>query len=144
MPAAQDPTTGRFPPPNTERGDAARRTALAALVHRLNGSLNNASLAFEVALGGGQDAATEQTLRTGLAAIAQASRAAMLLAHLVNGQRSTVEPSELFTSDVHDLLAELARSTGHAASSDLLSGMNGPADAARALVTEIARMERAG
>lgn len=145
MPVSQDPTTDRSLPLNTDGTDAtARLAAVSALVHRLNGSLNNASLAFEVALGTERDAPAERTLRTGLASIARASRATMLLAYVVGGQRSSTEPSELYMDDVRELLAEHARDTGRADASELPAGAHGPADAAQRLLDELVRMDRAG
>lgn len=146
---AQDPTTGRSSAPSTDGTQAtADRAALSALVHRLNGCLNNASLAFEVALGNTEgvrrDAVLEEALRTGLASIARASRAAMLLAYLVGGQRFASEPSELYMEDVRELLAEHARATGRADLSELPAGAHGPADAAQRLLFELSRMEGKG
>ena len=115
----------------------------------MNGGLNNAALAIELSLGAPADghAAMEQPLRAGLAAIAQASRAAMLLAQLVRPQGMVGEPGQPYMQDVREILRDHARAARRgvspafeAAAADAHAN---PADAARLLVAEIARIDTA-
>ena len=95
--------------------DGVRNAAIAALLHRLNGGLNNASLAFELALSrnGNGDAESVHMLGRGLAGVEQASRAATLLALMVDPTaappKSAAGP---FAQDVLDILRAHARRIG--------------------------------
>jgi hypothetical protein len=118
---------------------------MSALVHRLNGGLNNASLALEIGVEGNDAEASRSVLRTGRAAVAQASRAATLLAHLVDSRWPPAEADALYAEDVREILAEHARSKGRALRSDFgVTPTASPAEATAALVAELARMERGG
>ena len=64
----------RTPAPPTPAGpeagrDAAHRLAIAALLHRLNGGLHNAALAFELSKRGDGDAGSDRILDRGLAGV---------------------------------------------------------------------------
>jgi hypothetical protein len=79
-------------PPTTAGADDSRtgafeqsEAAISALVHRLNGGLNNAAMALELA-SGGSDPRTERTLQTGMGGVEQASRAVAMLDQLVRPQ----------------------------------------------------------
>jgi hypothetical protein len=122
---------------------------VAALVHRMNGGLNNAALAIELALGAVDrgNEATDQALRAGLSAIGQASRAAMLLSQLVRPQRMGGEPVHPYMQDVREILRDHAR-IAHCELSPAFEAAAGdghasPADAARLLVAELARIDAA-
>ena len=116
----------------------------------MNGGLNNAALAIELALGtpaGGARDAAEQALRAGLAAIGQASRAAMLLSQLVRPQPTSGEPGQPYMQDVREILRDHAR-IAHCELSPAFEAAAGdghasPADAARLLVAELARIDAA-
>ena len=111
----------------------------------MNGALNNASMALELALGDNRDSTSEQTLEAGVAAIARASRAAALLAHIVNGRGAPPGQDDAYARDVREILQEQARAMGRAVPADLSearAGQNGGApEAAERLVQEIARMQ---
>ena len=117
--------------------------AVAALVHRMNGALNNASMALEIALAdtASVDEASDRTLRTGLAAMAQASRAAALLAYLVHGRIAPDDPDGSYARDVQEILREQARSLGAALEpgSAVAQGC-GAAQAADVLLAGVARL----
>ena len=112
----------------------------------MNGALNNASMAFEVALGdaAAADAGTERTLRAGVAAIAQASRAAALLAYLVHGRAGPTDPDGSYAGDVREILREHARSTGSTQRPELADPPGNltanVAQAADVLLAELGRM----
>jgi len=118
----------------------------------MNGGLNNAALAIELALAASADAeaATQDALRAGLAAVTQASRAAMLLSQLVRPQPMVGEPAEGYMQDVRDIVrthARLARCEISPAFDAAAGAAHaGAEDAARLLVAEIARIDasRAG
>jgi hypothetical protein len=115
----------------------------------MNGGLNNAALALELALGAadrGSDA-TDQALRAGLSAVVQASRAAMLLSQLVRPQRMSGEPVQPYMQDVRDILRDHARAA-HCELSPAFEAAAGDAhasraDAARLVVAELARIDAA-
>ena len=111
-------------------------------MHRLNGALNNVSMALELALGDAahSDTATEQTLQTGLAAIGKASRAAALIAYLVNGRGMPQDSDGAYASDVREILRELSRADGLTLSPELDDTANDAAKAADILVTGLARV----
>jgi hypothetical protein len=120
-----------------------RAAAVAALVHRMNGALNNASMALEIALADAAsvDAASDKTLRTGLAAMAQASRAATLLASLVHGRVAPDDRDADYARDVQEILREYARSSGVALDDQhAIPVGGGAAHAADALVAGLARL----
>ena len=109
----------------------------------MNGALNNASMALELALGdtAGVDATADQTLRTGLAAIAQASRAAALLAYIVHGRGLPLDDDGSYARDVREILRDQARSTGRSVSPNVdTDAAKGAAGAADLLVAELTRM----
>jgi hypothetical protein len=112
----------------------------------MNGALNNLSMALELALGDPArgDTATEQTLRAGLAAIAQASRAAALIAHLVNGRGMPNDSNRAYANDVREILRELPGSSRLTLLPELDDPANDAAKAADLLVTELARMQARG
>jgi hypothetical protein len=110
----------------------------------MNGALNNVSMALELALGEAGDTSSEEMLRTGIAAIGQASRAAALLAHIVHGRGAPPDPDGAYARDVRDILREHARSTGGTLSADAsapVHGGEGVTEAAALLVAELARMQ---
>ena len=113
----------------------------------MNGALNNVSMALELALGDAPDAPSEEMLRTGIAAVARASRAAALLAYLVRGRGAPPDPDGAYASDVREILREQARSTGHTmsrgAEAPPATG-EGVAEAAALLVDELSRMHARG
>ena len=115
----------------------------------MNGGLNNAALAIELALGAPPEGQplTEQSLRAGLAAIAQASRAAMLISQIVRPQGTTGEPVQAYMQDVREILRDHARASRHEVSDafEVAAGdaHASPADAARLLVSELARIDAA-
>jgi hypothetical protein len=107
----------------------------------MNGALNNASMAFELALGEAAraDATSERTLRAGLAAIAQASRAAALLAHLVNGRGMPADSDGAYANDVREILREQPGKAGLTLPPELDDPAFDAVKAADLLVTELAR-----
>ena len=107
----------------------------------MNGALNNASMALELALGDAArgDTAAEQTLRAGLAAIARASRAAALIAHLVNGRGMPGGSDEAYADDVREILREQPGKAGLALPPELDDPTFDAVKAADLLVTELAR-----
>ena len=146
------PTTGQPSPAGPEPGrDVARRAAIAALLHRLNGGLNNAALAFELAStkSGTDGADSEQVLGRGLAGVEQAARAATLLAIVVDS--TTAPPKSAagpYAQDVVDILRAYARRIGSSAESELdVSSLASkdmtPAAAADALLAGLATLDRA-
>jgi len=144
------PTIAPSPPPSSDEATApGRAAAVAALVHRMNGGLNNAALAIELALGAPAEGhpLTEQSLRAGLAAIAQASRAAMLISQIVRPQGTTGEPVHPYMQDVREILRDHAQAARGQVSEafEVAAGdaHASPADAARLLVSELARIDGA-
>jgi len=116
---------------------------VAALVHRMNGALNNASMALELALGDAAcvDDTSDKTLRAGIAAMAQASRAAALIAYLAQGRTAPNDPDGAYARDVGEVLREHARSTGATPPAEpAIDAPGGAAQAADALVAELARL----
>jgi hypothetical protein len=111
-------------------------------VHRLNGALNNASMALELALGNAASAQvdTGNTLRAGLAAIARASRAAALIAHLVNGRGMPADGDGAYADDVREILREQPRRAGLALPPELDDPALDAVKAADLLVAELARV----
>jgi len=99
-----------------------RRVAIAALLHRLNGGLNNAALAFELALSTGDSAVDDcgQTLERGRAGVEQASRAATLLALMLDPDAAAPSSSsrDPYAQDVAEILRAHARRIGCDAASD--------------------------
>jgi hypothetical protein len=109
----------------------------------MNGALNNASMALELVLGGAAraDEKTSQVLRTGLTAVAQASRAAALLAHLVHGRGVPPGDDVSYRRDVEEIVRE--RGGGAQSASTEVDGgpASSAAEAAEWLVAELARMQ---
>jgi hypothetical protein len=120
-------------------------SAIGALVHRMNGALNNASMAFELALGSAraEDKAAE-LLRGGLAAIGQASRAAALLAHLVHGRGVPPGDDAAYRRDVQEIVRARAGESGASDQERVLDAEPSPAEAAEWLVAEFTRMHAGG
>jgi len=122
MPTPDFPTPDpRTPAGRESRADPGRGVAIAALLHRLNGGLNNAALAFELALSSSDNAADDcaQTLERGLAGVEQASRAATLLSLMLDP--SAVAPASSrgpYAQDVADILRAHARRVGCEADAD--------------------------
>ena len=148
MPNRGSPTPAPQTPagPESER-DAARRAAIAALFHRLNGGLNNAALAFELCKRSGDDGGSERTLDRGVAGVEQAARAATLLALIIDPS-ATRPPSEIgpYAQDVVEILRGHARRAGSTvdpviATSSLSDG-DTPAAAVEALLAGLATLER--
>jgi hypothetical protein len=112
----------------------------------MNGALNNASMACELALGdaAGVDAATERTMRAGVSAIAQAARAAAVLAHLARDRGAPGESDEAYARDVREILHEQARSSGATPPPERDERAIDAAQAAQILVEELARMRMHG
>jgi len=125
--------------------DPGRGVAIAALLHRLNGGLNNAALAFELALSNGDSAVDDsgQTLERGLAGVEQASRAATLLSLMLDP--SAVAPAtarDRYAEDVAEILRAHARRVGCEADADrhiasLTDKATTPADTVAALLTAL-------
>ena len=117
-----------------------RRVAIAALLHRLNGGLNNAALAFELALSTGDSAVDDcgQTFERGRAGVEQASRAATLLALMLDPDAAAPSSSsrDPYAQDVAEILRAHARRIGCDAASDPdVASLNGM-DTARAATVE--------
>ena len=109
----------------------------------MNGALNNASMALEIALSetARVDDTSDSTLRRGLAAIAQASRAAALIAYLAQGRSAPNDPEGAYANDVGEILREHARSIGATLpSAPAADAGGGAAQAAEALVAGLARL----
>lgn len=128
--------------------ELARRAAIAALLHRLNGGLNNAALAFELASSKHPDGRdlpnSAQTLDRGLAGVEQAARAATVLALLVDPTATpTASSTGPYAEDVVDILRAHARRNGLAVEeqTDIGSMINAgitPLEAAEALLAGLA------
>ena len=127
-----------------------RRAAIAALVHRLNGGLNNAALAFELALARGDDADAEsrQLFARGLIGVGQASRAVTLLELMLDPAMAPLATTPgPYAQDVADILRAHARRSGSGLPADIdLSALGGadvtPAATAEALLAGLATLER--
>ena len=137
----------------TETRDAAgsderRQTAIAVLLHRVSGGLNNAAMAFELGIAPSGDAdASQRVLRAGLAGVGQAARATTLLGELLMPGTTNSE-SQARLSDVVDLLRSRAAQCGVGLrlEDESLQGEYGPTSAANAvaaLLDIIAALERA-
>jgi hypothetical protein len=108
----------------------------------MNGALNNASMAFELALGSAQaEEKAAELLRGGLAAIGQASRAAALLAHLVHGRGVPPGDDAAYRRDVQEILRATAGESGDPEQGRALDQQPSPAEAAEWLVAEFTRMD---
>ena len=148
MPKRGSPTPGPPPPagPEPER-DGAGRFAIAAILHRLNGGLNNAALAFELSRRNSADTDAERTLARGIAGVEQASRAATLLAWIIDP--ATTRPVSAigpYADDVVDILRGHARRIGatvDAAVSAIPETCTTPAATAEALLSGFIALERA-
>jgi len=122
-----------------------RRVAIAALLHRLNGGLNNAALAFELALSTGDSAVDDcgQTLERGRAGVEQASRAATLLSLMLDPDAAAPSSArDPYAQDIAEILRAHARRIGCDAASDpdvaSLNGMDtARADTVEALLTAL-------
>ena len=134
--------------PDSER-EAARRAAIAALLHRLNGGLNNAALAFELELSKSEnDKGIEHVLERGLAGVEQASRAATLLALLLDP--TALPPASStgpYAQDVVEILRAHARRMGSGVDpefdiSSLSEDDRTPAATAEALLAGLAELQR--
>ena len=108
----------------------------------MNGALNNAAMAFELALGDSTrtEDQTSELLRGGLAAIGQASRAAALLAHLVHGRGVPPGDDVAYRRDVQEILRQRAGPSGGPEQEPGLNAEPSPAEAAEWLVAEFTRM----
>ena len=151
MPKRDSPTSGPPTPAGLDAADnAARQAAIAALLHRLNGGLNNAALAFELALSdyGSATGGSPSTLDRGLAGVEQASRAATLLALMVDPTaKPPASPPGPYAKDVIEILRAHARRIGCGVDSDLnmstLEKDSTPAATAEALLVGLAALQRA-
>jgi hypothetical protein len=131
-------------------GDRARRVAIAALLHRLNGGLNNAALAFELALSRNGDDGSESadTLNRGVAGVEQASRAATLLALIIDPTMAPPPtPAGAYAQDVADILRAHARRVGCNVESAFDMSSLAPSDitpaaTAAALLSGLATLDR--
>ena len=131
--------------------EPARRAAISALLHRLNGGLNNAALAFELALSRSDNAGaeSEHMLDRGLAGVAQASRAATLLALMVDPTAAPpASAARPYAQDVVDILRAHARRTGTSLETDFdLTPLAGnditPTATVEALLAGLAALDRA-
>jgi hypothetical protein len=119
MPSRDPPTRARTTPAGTETGGrddalAQEEAAIAALIHRLNGGLNNAAMAFELSCGAGADSRAERTLHTGLAGVEQAARAVALLDQLVRPREGSDDTNTgPYLRDVCDMLRAHAARGSH-------------------------------
>jgi hypothetical protein len=86
--------------------EARRGAAISALLHRVSGGLNNASMAFELALGaGGPPRADDRVLQAGLSGVHQAARAIALLSELLTPAPAVaLNAPAAALSDVTDML----------------------------------------
>jgi hypothetical protein len=109
----------------------------------MNGALNNASMAFELALGDSARAQdkTAELLRTGRAAIGQAARAAALLAHLVHGRGVPPDDDGAYRRDVQEIVRARAGQLSDPGQERALDEEPSPAEAAEWLVAELTRMQ---
>jgi len=109
--------------PGASSDEDRRRTAIAALLHRVSGGLNNAAMAFELGISpsGGADA-SPRVMRAGLAGVEQAARATTLLGELLDPGASDSEPQSRL-SDVIDMLRS------HAAQCSIAVRMEGESPA---------------
>jgi hypothetical protein len=98
----------------TAVAEERRRTAIAALLHRISGGLNNASMAFELALGLSPSAcADERVLQAGLGGVGQAARAVALLSELLTpGSTGASHGTGARLSDVIEMLRASATLRG--------------------------------
>ena len=123
MPTPGSPTPDPRTPAGRESGlDQGRGVAIAALLHRLNGGLNNAALAFELALSSGDDDGdnSAQVLKRGLAGVEQASRAGTLLALMLDPTAAVPASTRgPYAEDVAEILRAHARRLGCEAEADL-------------------------
>lgn len=81
----------------------SRNEAIAALLHRLNGGLHNASIALELARDGAGEG-RQQMLARGLAGIEQSSRAAQMLDELVRSESGDAGVRGDYLGDVAEIL----------------------------------------
>jgi len=82
-------------------------------MHRLNGGLNNAAIAFELLHVEGMAAAADQILKAGMAGVAQASRAVQLIdAVLRPTGASRTRKDPFYLSDVSEILRQHATRSG--------------------------------
>jgi len=135
--------------PGGSSDDERRQTAIAALLHRVSGGLNNAAMAFELGMSssGGADT-SPRVMRAGLGGVEQAARASTLLGELLKPGTSDGEPQSRL-SDVIDLLRSHAAQCSIAVriEGDLPTGDYGATTAALAvasLLDGLAALERAG
>jgi hypothetical protein len=116
----------------------------------LNGGLNNAALAFELALSttGNDDSANDHVLHRGLTGVEQASRAATLLALMVD---PTTAPSAsstgLYAQDVVEILRAHAHRSGSSVDPELdvspfPENDSTPAASVEALLAGLATLQR--
>ena len=122
MPTPASPTPAPPTPAGREsRVDPGRGVAIAALFHRLNGGLNNAALAFELALSSGDSAGDDsgQMLERGLAGVEQASRAATLLSLMLDPDAAAPSSArDPYAQDIAEILRAHARRIGCEAAAD--------------------------
>jgi len=100
--------------PSAESGaDNIARTGLAALLHRLNGGLNNAAIACELLQEQPRDSATSKMVDAGLVGVLQASRAAKLI-EAVEGFTSAARlaDDDAYLRDVIEILSVQASRAG--------------------------------
>lgn len=91
--------------PRPSRADAAaREAAVAALLHRVSGGLNNAAMAFELA----SSSSGEGTVAAGLAGVNQAARAIALLGQLLLPDGGAPSSTQASLSDIVDVLRSRA------------------------------------
>ncbi len=104
--------------PRTASAETATRQlagdpALAALLHRLNGGLNNAAIAFDILHASRMEGATGQVVTTGMAGVAQASRAAKLIDAILSPDGvSFLDDDAFYVQDVVQMLRENAARAG--------------------------------
>ena len=91
---------------------APHAAAVAALLHRISGGLNNAAMAFELAMGAQDEAqrgATDRVLGAGLAGVQQAARGIALLNELLSpGSTPPATDTMAHLTDVIDILRSRA------------------------------------
>ena len=89
------------------------QAVLAALIHRLNGGLNNAAMAFDLLQASSVDTSTSQILATGIAGVEQAARAAKLIDTIVRpGASSTISEDGVYLRDLLEMLRTHASQAG--------------------------------
>jgi len=132
--------------------DARAGAAVAALLHRISGGLNNAAMAFELALAASNDSqrdASERVLHAGVGGVNQAARAVALLRELLSpGSGAARHDSLAHLADIIEMLRSRAalRTVALRVEGEPLPGDEGlttPALALASLLEGLSALERA-